>query len=86
MTPIKKILQPFNRKLMDDTYSHLEIDWLALEGISGEKDVVNELLDYVNDKIAKTGLTRIFFSKWGKIDGDIESQIMTVIANKTRRL
>ena len=50
---------------MEDTFSHLEFDWLALECISGEKDVVNELLEYVNDKIAKTGLTRIFFSKWG---------------------
>ena len=65
MTPKKEILQPFNRKLMEDTFSHLEIDWLALERISGEKDVVNELFEYVNDKIAKTGLTRIFFSKWG---------------------
>ena len=65
MTPKKEILQPFNRKLMEDTFSHLEFDWLALECISGEKDVVNELLEYVNDKIAKTGLTRIFFSKWG---------------------
>ena len=51
---------------------------------------VNELLDFVNDKIAKTGVTGISFSKWGTIDGDSESQIMTenltVIANKTKQL
>ena len=75
---------------MDDTNQDLEIDWISLERITGNRKAVNELLDFVNDKIAKTGVTEISFSRWGTIDGDGESQIMTenltVIANKTKQL
>lgn len=89
-TTKEEILQPFHRKLMDDTNQDLEIDWISLERITGNRKAVNELLDFVNDKIAKTGVTEISFSRWGTIDGDGESQIMTenltVIANKTKQL
>ena len=89
-TTKQEILQPFHRKMMDDANRELEIDWISLERISGNRKSVNELLDFVNDKIVKTGVTEISFSKWGTIDDDSESQIMTenltVIANKTKQL
>lgn len=54
--------------------------------LDGSKGASNELLDFSVDKVPDTGLDRISFSGWKASVGEVEPEILTLLAAKATQL